>query len=63
MNSNVSLDETLLSHTVNVNAFVLIPAVRMCRVRALKEKKYQLPLAISDVRDANVVVAYGAYYL
>ena len=63
MNSNVSLDETLLSHTVNVNAFVLIPAVRMCRVRALKEKKYQLPLAISDARDANVVVAYGTYYL
>jgi len=58
MNSNVSLDETLLSHTVNLNAFVLTPAVR-----ALKEKKYQLPVAISDVRDVNVVVAYGAYYL
>ena len=63
MNSDVSLDETLLSHTVNLNAFVLNPAVRMCRGRALKKKKYQLPLAISDVRDANVVVAYGAYYL
>ena len=61
MNTNVSLEGTLLSHTVNLNAFVLTPAVRMCRVRAPKERKYQLPVAISDVRDVNVVIAYGPY--
>ena len=58
MNSNrrfdVSLDGTLLPHTTNVNAFILTPAVR---VRALKERKYQLPVAIFDVRDVNVLVA------
>ena len=35
---DVSLVGTLLSHTTN--AFVLIPAVQICRVRALKEKIY-----------------------
>ena len=39
--------------TTTLNAFVLIPAVRICRVRALKERKYHLPVAIFDVRDVN----------
>ena len=34
-NADVSLDGTLLSHTTNLNAFVLSPAVRICPVRAL----------------------------
>ena len=63
MNSNrrfdFLLDRTRLPHTTNVNAFILTPAVR---VRALKERKYQLPVAIFDVRDVNVLVAYGPYY-
>ena len=55
MNSNRKFDVSLingklLSHTVNLNAFVLTPAVRIavriCRIRALKERKYQLPVAI-----------------
>ena len=53
MNSNrkfgVSLDGSLLSHTTNVNAFVLTTAVRICQVRELKNRKYQLPVAIFDV--------------
>ena len=61
MNSNwkfhVSLDGTLTSHTTNLNAFVFTPAVRICRGRTLKERKYQLPVAIFDVRDVNVLVA------
>ena len=61
MNSNrkfdVSLDGTLLSHTTSLNAFVLSPAVRICRVRALKEREYQLPVAIFDVWNVNVLVA------
>ena len=48
MNSNrkfgISLDGTLLSPTTNLNAFVLTPAIRICQVRALKERKYQLRL-------------------
>ena len=36
---DVSLDGRLLSHTTNLNAFVLSPAVRMCRVRALTERE------------------------
>ena len=31
----------------------LTPAVRICRVRSLKEGKYQLPIAIFDVRDVT----------
>ena len=54
---DVSRDGTLLSHTTNLNAFVLTPAIRICRVRALKDRKYQLPVAIFDVRDVNVLVA------
>ena len=58
MNSNrkfdVSLDGTLLSQTMNLNAFVLTPAVWICRVRALKEWKYQLPVAIFDIQDVNI---------
>ena len=61
MNKNrkfdVPLDGTLLSNTTNLNTFVLTPAVRICRVRALKERKYQLPVAIFDVEDVNILVA------
>ena len=43
MNSNrkidISLDGTLLFYTTNLNAFVLTPAVRTWRVKALKEIK------------------------
>ena len=57
MNSNrkldVSLDGTILSHTTNRNAFVLTPALLICRVRALKGRKYQLPVAIFDVQDQS----------
>ena len=47
------------SHEKNLNAFVLTPAVRICRVRALKDGKYQLPSYCHyiDVRDVIVVVA------
>ena len=41
---DISLDGTLLSATTNLNAFVLTPAIRICQVRALKERKYQLLL-------------------
>ena len=59
MNSNwkldVLLDGTLLSQTMKyyLNAFVY-PAVRTCRVRALKEGKYPLPVAIFDIQDVNI---------
>ena len=45
---DVSLDGRLLSHTTNLNAFVLSPAVRMCRVRALteRERTKKLPVAL-----------------
>ena len=60
MNSNrkfdVSLDGTLLSRTTNLNALVVTAAVRICRVRPLKERKYQPPVANFDVRDVNVLV-------
>ena len=51
MNSNRKFDVSLingklLSHAVNFNAFVLTPAVRICRIRAVKERQYQLPVAI-----------------
>ena len=35
-----------MSHAVNFNFFVLTPAVRICRIRAVKERQYQLPVAI-----------------
>ena len=61
MNSNgkldVSFDGTILSHTMNLDAFVLTPAVRICQVRAPKERKYKLPVAIFYVCDVNVLVA------
>ena len=41
----------------NLNASVLTASVRICLVRALKERKSQLPVAIFDFRDVNVVVA------
>ena len=48
INSNqkfdISLDGTLLSPTTNLNAFVFTPAVRICQVRALRGRKYQLRL-------------------
>ena len=49
------------SHTKNLNAFVLTPAVRICRVRALRERKYQLPSYCHyiDVSNVIVVVAQG----
>ena len=54
MNGNwkfdVSLDGTLLSHIMNLNAFVLTPAVWICRVRALRGRKYQLLVAVSMSR-------------
>ena len=56
MNSNQKFDVSLDGKT-NLNAFVLTPAVRICLVRALKEREYQLPIAIFDVRDVNVLVA------
>jgi len=51
MNSNRKFDVShingkLQSHPANLNAFVLTPAVRICRVEALKERQYQLPAAI-----------------
>ena len=39
---------------MNLNAFVLTPAVWICRVKALKKRKYKLLVAIFDVRDVNV---------
>ena len=38
---DVSLDGTLLSHTMNLNAFVLTPAVRICWVRSVRGRKWQ----------------------
>ena len=58
---DVSLDGSLQSHTTSMNAFVLTPAVRICQVRELKNGKYQLPVAIFDVRDVNVTVDGGPY--
>ena len=58
---DVSRDGSLLSHTMNMNVFVLTTAVRICRVRELKNRKYQLPVAIFDVRDVNVTVDGGPY--
>ena len=61
MNSNRKFDGSLLSHTTNMNAFVLTPAVRICQVRELKNRKYQLLVAIFDVQDVNVTVHEGPY--
>ena len=49
------------SHTKNLNAFLLTPAVRICRVRAMRERKYQFPRYCHyiDVRDVIVVVTQG----
>ena len=53
---DVSLDGTL--HTTILNAFVLTPAVRkLSRLREMKERKYQLPVASFEARDVNVLVA------
>ena len=41
---DVSLDGTFLSHTTN-ECLILTHAVRIGRVCALKERKYQLPVA------------------
>ena len=40
------LMEHFLSRTTNLNAFYLTPAVRICRVRALTERKYQVPFEL-----------------
>ena len=53
---DVSLVGTFLSHTANFNVFVLTPAVQICRVNVLKERKYQPPVSIFDVRDVKVLV-------
>ena len=59
MNSNQKNQkfDISLDGTTNQNAFVLTLAVRICWVRALKEREYQLPVAIFAVRDVNVLVA------
>lgn len=56
---DVSLDGKILSHTTTRNAFVLTPALRICTVGVLKERKCQVPVAIFGVRDVNVLVAQG----
>ena len=53
---DISLDGTLASLNES-ECLCLTPAERICRVKALKERKYQLPVAIFDVRDVNVLVA------
>ena len=52
---DVSLNGTLLSVTTN-ECLVLTYTVRIGRVCALKERKYQLPVG---VRSVNVLVAEG----
>ena len=62
MNSNrkfdVWLDGTLLSHTTNQNAFIITSVAWICRVRALKERKYQLPLALFDGRHRFLLLMF-----
>ena len=41
---HVSLDGTLLSHAMNLNVSVLTPTLRICRVRALKERNDTHPV-------------------
>ena len=33
--------------------FVLTPTVQICRAKALKERKYQLPVAIFDLQGPD----------
>ena len=54
---DVLLGGTLFSRTANLNTLVLTHAVQICRVIALEERKYELPVAISDVWDINVLIA------
>ena len=54
---DVSLERTLVCHSTNANTFARTLALRICRVRILKERKYQLPDTICDVYDVNVFVA------
>ena len=54
---DVLLGGTLFSRTANLNTLVLTRAVQICRVIALEERKYELPVAISDVWDINVLIA------
>lgn len=54
---NVLLDGTLLCHTTDLNTFFETSTVEICQVRALKERKYQLSVAIFDVWDIDVLVA------
>ena len=57
---DTSLDRTLLSHTTNMNAFVLTPTVQICLSRSehWKREEKQLPVAIFDFRYTKVFVAY-----
>ena len=61
MNSNVSLDETLLSHTVNLNAYFRLPfltsgtsTLSLFTVSTI----FRLPFLTSGT---SVVIAYGPY--
>ena len=54
---DVLLGGTLFSRTANLSTLVLTHAVQICRVIALEERKYELPVAISDVWDINVLIA------
>ena len=59
---DVSLDGSLLSHTTNLNAFVLTPTVRTCQVRDLKNRRYQLTVATFELRASTfytVVLIYS----
>ena len=44
----------LLSHTTNLNSFILTPAIWIYQVKALKEGKYPPLVTIFDVRDINI---------
>ena len=62
MNSNqrldVSLDGTILSHTTNLNAFVLTPAVRICRgsVQWKRENiNFRLPVLTSGTSTFSLL--------
>ena len=57
---DTSLDRTLLSHSTNMNAFVLTATVQICLFRSeqWKREEKQLPVAIFDFRYTKVFVAY-----
>ena len=47
-----------MSHTTNLNALGLTPAVQLSSQSTGREK-YELPVAISHVWDINVLIAQG----